>query len=204
MNDAPRIRLTKQAPTISLAKAQRPGGIMRINLNWQQPSAPTGGFWSRLTGRSNAVDLDLACLFERKDGYKGVVQALGNAFVDDPSDAMVWLDGDDRSGSNTGGENLFVNLDKFDSLSRLVVFAFIYQGAPNWAEAAGVVTLYPIDAAPIEVRLDEASGAPMCAIATISNDNGTLRVAREVRYVDGHRELDQAYGWGLNWQAGSK
>jgi tellurite resistance protein TerA len=45
----------------------------------------------------------------------------------------------------------------------------------------------------------------MCAIALLTNDGrGDFTVSREVRYVRGHRELDVAYGWGLQWTAGRK
>jgi tellurite resistance protein TerA len=55
------------------------------------------------------------------------------------------------------------------------------------------------------VRLDESSGTRMCAVALLTNDNGSLGIRREVRYIQGgQRELDTAYGWGMNWQAGHK
>ncbi len=39
----------------------------------------------------------------------------------------------------------------------------------------------------------------------LENTGGGVAVRREVRYIRGsQRELDQAYGWGMNWQAGSK
>src|ERR671917_107206 len=70
----------------------------------------------------------------------------------------------------------------------------------------GVVTLYPQGAAPIEVRLDEhAQGARSCAIALLTNQGGSLTVQREIRYLPGvQRDLDGAYGWGLNWTSGRK
>jgi tellurite resistance protein TerA len=59
--------------------------------------------------------------------------------------------------------------------------------------------------APIEVRLDEAgSDCGMCAIASIENANGEIRVTRQVRYFAGHKDMDQAYRWGLRWTKGSK
>ena len=85
------------------------------------------------------------------------------------------------------------------------MFAFIYEGVPNWAAADAVVTLSPQNSAPLEVRLDEPSNASMCAIALLENTGGELSVRREVRYVSrGHKELDESYGWGLSWTAGRK
>ena len=86
-------------------------------------------------GGGGGIDLDLACLWEFTDGSKGVVQALGNAFQAPYRGApIIRLDGDDRSGSGTGGENMFIDLSRVDEIRRILVFAFIYEGVPNWAE----------------------------------------------------------------------
>lgn len=196
-----KVTLTKAAPSISLAKGAGAGGQMRINLNWSQPQ-PSKGFFKRATP---AVDLDLGCLWETADGAKGVVQALGNSFGNLNAPPYALLDGDDRSGQAVGGENLVVNLDHLDRIRRILVFAYIYEGAPNWASADGVVTLFPVGAAPIEVRLDEVDDKRFCAIAMLTNEGGALRVQREVRYVAGWQQhLDAAYGWGMNWSPASK
>jgi tellurite resistance protein TerA len=195
-----KVTLTKGAPSVSLTKGKGAGGQMRINLNWN--SGGGRGFFAK----SKAVDLDLGCLWETIDGEKGVVQALGNAFGSLQEPPYVLLDGDDRSGSNSGGENLLVNLDHLSEIKRLLVFAYIYEGAPNWAAADGVVTLFPQGVAPIDVRLDEhAQNAKSCAIALLTNQGGTLNIQREIKYLPGvQKDLDKAYGWGMRWTAGSK
>jgi tellurite resistance protein TerA len=194
---------------VSLSKQGAGGGTLRVNLNWNSRPAggSGGGFLKRLAG-GGAIDLDLGCLYEYSDGSKGVVQALGNAFRDQHglgTQPICWLDGDDRSGSNSGGENLYVDLARLDSIRRIMVFAYIYQGVPNWSAADGVVTLFPTAGPQVEVRLDEhRAGVGMCGIAMLENLAGELSVRREVRYVSGHQELDRAFGWGLHWTAGSK
>ncbi len=216
-SDAPvslsKVTLTKAAPSVSLTKRGGASGILRVNLNWnaRPAGAPQGGggFLKRLTGGGGggSIDLDLAALYEYTDGSKGVVQALGNAFRDSRAgDAICWLDGDDRSGQNTGGENLFVNLQHVAEIRRILVFAFIYEGVPNWAAADAVVTLHPAAGAEVTVRLDEHDPrSPLCAIAMLGNVGGDLQVHREVRYIQGsQRELDQAYGWGMRWGVGRK
>ena len=200
-----KVTLTKAAPTVSLTKHGAAGGVLRVNLNWT--SRATGG--GLLKRREPDIDLDLGCLYQFTDGRKGVVQALGNGFrvaVTGASEASIWLDGDDRSGSSSGGENLFVNLAHAASIERLLVFAYIYEGAPNWAAANGVVTLFPSAGPQIEVRLDEPrAGARTCAIALLSRTGGDLSVQREIRYIDGTQmALDQAYGWGIRWSTGHK
>jgi tellurite resistance protein TerA len=214
-----KVTLTKSAPAVSLSKGG-PGGVLRVNLNWTARPADApgakpekGGFLKRMAatamGGGGAIDLDLGALYEYSDGSKGVVQALGNAFRDihtfGPA-PIVRLDGDDRSGTNTAGENLFVDLAQERYIRRILVFAFIYQGVPNWAAADAVVTLFPTSGPQIEVRLDESDNqAPMCAIAMLSNTGSGLSVNREVRYIrGGQSHLDQAYGWGMQWAKGSK
>ena len=119
------------------------------------------------------------------------------------SPPYVLLDGDDRSGG--GGENLTVNLDRLADIKRVLVFAFIYDGVPAWDKADGVVTLFPQGEAPIEIRLDESSGSRMCALALLENTGGSLKVTREVNYINGAQDkLDQAYGWGMDWTPGRK
>lgn len=203
-----KVTLTKSAPTVSLAKGGGASGTMRVNLNWNSRPAGGGGggFLKKLSGGAGgAIDLDLGCLFELTSGRKGVVQALGNSFGSIDQEPWVKLDGDDRSGSASGGENLLINLDRLDDIKRVLVYAYIYEGVPAWDKADGVVTLFPIGAGPIEVRLDGSSNTKMCAIASLENTGGQLQVRREVRYIEGmHQALDTAYGWGLNWQAGRK
>lgn len=201
-----KITLTKSAPTISLTKGAGAGGQMRINLNWTQGGQPAGGFLKRALGAGSAVDLDIGALWETRDGSKGVVQALGNSFGSLHSEPYILLDGDDRSGQNTGGENLLINLDHLSDLKRVLVYAYIYEGSPNWAAADGVVTLFPNGAGPIEVRLDEAANNKrFCAIALLTNDNGSLKINREVQYVSGNQaDLDRAYGWGMEWTGARK
>jgi tellurite resistance protein TerA len=206
-----KVTLTKSAPSISLTKQGGAQGQLRVNLQWSQPAPQQqkGGFLSRLTGGGapKGVDLDLACLWEFTDGSKGVVQALGNAFQAPYRGApIIRLDGDDRSGSNVGGETMYIDLSRLNEIRRILVFTFIYEGVPNWASADGVVTLHPAQGPAIEVRLDEAdSGSPTCVIAMLENKGGELTINREVRYIrGGQADVDRAYGWGMDWARGSK
>jgi tellurite resistance protein TerA len=204
-----KVTLTKSAPSVSLTKRGATGGQLRVNLQWTTGAAPQKkGLFGRLAGGGGGgIDLDLACLWEFTDGSKGVVQALGNAFQAPYRGApIVRLDGDDRSGSSAAGENMFIDLSRTAEIRRILVFAFIYEGAPNWASANAVVTLYPATGPEIEVRLDESDpGAPSCAIALLENKGGELTVRREVRYLRGGQDkVDEAYNWGMDWTPGRK
>ncbi|NGZ74869.1 TerD family protein [Saccharibacillus alkalitolerans] len=196
-----KIELKKRGDKISLEKKAGTDSIgeILINLNWNQRQG-TGFF-----GKTSGVDLDLGCLFELKDGYKGTVQALGRAFGSLHDEPYVMLDGDDRTGTKAGGENMRINGAHLRDIKRIVVYAFIYDGAANWAQADGVVTIKG-GGPDIVVRMDEhASRKGMCAIAMITNvGDQTFSIERLVEYFSGHRELDQAYGWGLRWTTGSK
>jgi len=182
---------------VSLAKGGQ-SGMMRINLNWTRGRRGIFG--------GGAVDLDLACLYQLKNGSKGVVQALGKSFGDLHHPPYIALDGDDRSGNRAGGENLHINLAQLSEFKRILVFAYIYEGAPNWSTADGVVTLYPPTGPEVEVRLDSPDNrARSCAIALLKNEKDELTVTREVRYIHGTQsEISKAYRWGLKWTAGRK
>jgi tellurite resistance protein TerA len=210
-----RVVLTKSAPRVSLSKQGSGSGNVRVNLNWSaRPDAPAApekkGFMARLNklaeaGRSSGIDLDLGALFELADGRKGVIQALGNSFGALGQAPWIALDGDDRSGSSTGGENMTIELVP-GRFKRILIFAMIYDGVPNWAAADGIVTLTPVSGSPIEVRLDATSDSSrICAVAQLLDQGGEVVVQREVAYVDGGQSaLDKAYGWGMQWAPGRK
>lgn len=196
-----KIELKKKGDTINLEK--KPGGLgeILINLNWNQ-QAKKSSMWKK----SQGIDLDLACLYELKDGRLGVIQALGDSFGSLTREPYIMLDGDDRTGSIKTGENIRINGSKLSEFRRILIFTFIYEGVSNWAEADGVVTIKQNGGPDIVVRLDEHdNGHPMVAIAMISNvKDETMSIERIVRHFSGHQKIDEAYNWGLRWKAGSK
>ncbi len=199
-----KITLEKKGSSISLEKKGAGFDELIINLNWNQGSAKSGGFFGRLTG-SGRVDLDLGCLFKLRDGRAGAVQALGDSFGSLQQPPYIQLMGDDRSGASAEGEFLRINGREWAHIDRIVVFALIYQGAPNWAETDAVVTLRTPHQPTLEIRLDShRNDQRMCALAMLENQSGNIRVTKLVEYFADHRVLDQAYGFGLRWVAGSK
>ncbi|MFG2331620.1 TerD family protein [Streptomyces sp. NPDC048604] len=208
-----KVTLTKEAPSVSLAKQGATSGAMRVNLNWEVRRQFSG--WGAKLGRAVAqhseLDLDLCALYELSDGRKGVVQALGNAFGALHQPPFIHLDGDDRTGAVASGENLTINLDHRDKLRRVLVFVTIYEGARSFADLHATVTLQPQHGAPIDFSLDECTvPSTVCALALLTNNGGDLVVQREARYlvpargVSPQRTVDQAYGWGMNWTPGRK
>lgn len=191
----------KKGQKVSLKKGAAPLGEILINLNWSQPVKK--GFFAP---KPQPIDLDLGCLFELQDGTKGCVQALGNAFGSLNQLPYIALDGDDRSGANSEGENLRINGAKVSEIKRVLVYTFIYEGATDWQTANGVVTVKCPGSEDIIVRMDEyGSAKPMCAIALLENTTGdTFSVEKVVSFFNGHQFMDEAFHWGLRWVAGRK
>ena len=179
-------------------------GQIVINLNWMQKIHTKGLFGS--LKESEPIDLDLGCLFELKNGLIGPVQALGKRFGDLNNVPYIALDGDDRTGESTEGEFLRINGNKIAEIQRVLVYTFIYEGATNWGDAKGVVTVKAPGNQDLIVRMDEyGSSQRMCAIAMLENVNDeTFSVEKLVRFYDDHKMMDQAYGWGLKWVPGKK
>ncbi len=216
-----KIRLEKTGDKISLDKrAGASYGRIRVNLNWNQTpagapekAAPTGfmgKLFAQVGGKAKGIDLDIGCLFELSNGSKSAVQALGNSWGAFEQAPYIHLEGDDRSGSVSDGENLFINGVHFDQIKRVLIYSFIYEGVPNWAATDGIVTIEIPGQPSVEVKLDNGSNLPMCAIAMLDNQNGTLQVTKLVEYFGGHgkvtahQEMDERYNFGLNWKAGKK
>jgi tellurite resistance protein TerA len=169
-------------------------GEIVINLNWRQP---------QFSGKG--IDLDLACLYELKDGRAGAVQALGNLFGSLTNAPYVFLDGDDRSGSFEGGETLRVNGKFLSRIQRILIFTFIYEGAARWEEANAVVTVNCPGSPELVVKMDEyGSDKRTCAIALLENVGETFSVEKIVRFYHDSQEMDEDFDWGLRWTVGRK
>ena len=191
----------KKGEKVSLRK--RDGGALGeilINLNWSQ--RPKGLFNLQTPG----IDLDLGCLYELKNGNRGCVQALGNVFGAFSDPPYILLDGDDRTGAVEGGENLKVNGAMISKIKRILVYTFIYEGAANWKDADGVLTVQCPGSQKIIIRMDEyGSDLGMCAAALLENVNDkTFSVEKIIQFFPGHRKMDEAFHWGLKWRAGRK
>lgn len=194
----------RKGQKVNLSKnTGKPLGEILINLNWSQPPAKK---ILGLTLPQQSIDLDLGCLYEMKNGRKGCVQALGNAFGSLRDFPYISLDGDDRSGSASDGENLRVNGAHIADFKRILIYTFIYEGVANWRNADGIVTVKCPGSQDLIVRMDEyGSALRMCAIAMLENSNDeTFSVEKLVQFYDGHVKMDRAFNWGMNWTPGRK
>lgn len=191
----------KKGQKVNLQKSGSSLGEILINLNWSQPSKKSFFFLG-----SNAIDLDLGCLYEMKNGKKGCVQALGNAFGSLDRFPFIALDGDDRTGANSAGENLRINGKMISQIKRILIYTFIYEGVANWKQADGVVTVKCPGSPDIIVKMDEyGSNLKTCAIALLENQNDeTFSVEKVVRFFSNQEPMDRAFGWNMQWSVGRK
>jgi len=206
-----KITLTKNQSSINLKKRDDFGKIS-VNLDWNQrpqsnKAAPKKGILGDLfkQHQSSGIDLDVGAMIHLKNGEKTLIQALGNRFGSLQSAPYVCLRADDRTGQVSGGEWLDINGQQWSQIEEVFIFAFIYEGAPNWEKTDGVVTIHVPDQSPIETRLTEGAGnLPMCAIARLVNQQGSINVERINQYFKGHQEMDKAFNWGFSWKRGRK
>ena len=200
-----KVTLEKKGDAISLEKEASTFGAIRANLNWNQSSAgQSRGILGSLVGKKG-IDLDLGCMYEFKNGSRGVVQAIGENFGNFNAPPYIALDGDDRSGQVSDGENLSINGRYWSEIKRVLIFAFIYEGVPNWAQTDGRVIISTPNQPDIEIRIDATgSDQNFCVIALLENRGESLKVSKEVSYFRGHRQADEEYGFGFKWKPGRK
>ena len=193
-----KVTLDKPGQKISLEKKGASFGEIVVNLNWSRGK-------KGLFGSGSAIDLDLGCLFELADGRKGAVQALGNSFGSFDAAPYIMLSGDDRTGDVSSGETMRINGARWAEVKRVIVFANIYDGVPNWQQTDGVVTVTMPDQPPIEVRMTEGrNDQRLCGIVLIENRGGSFDATRIVEYFRDQQVLDERLGWDMRWVAGRK
>lgn len=193
----PKVNLSKislkksgESHKIDLTKNSR---RIHVNLNWDQRR----GLFSR------GIDLDLACMYRLKDGRQGVIQALGNSFGAADQPPYIKLDKDDRSGASANGENM--DFFRPELIDFAIVFAFIYEGVPNWRSTNARVVLSQQGAPDIEIQIDNPnSNERFCVLASLTGRDGGLEVRREDLFFNSHRSVDAHYHFGFRWVAGHK
>lgn len=152
------------------------------------------------------VDLDLGCLYELQDGTTGCLQAFGDLYGAFDKAPYIKHSGDERSGQSHGADEcLSVNGAKWNEVKRVLIYAYIYKGAPDWRSIKPECTLRSGKLASIRMTPDIGDGQlPICAFMLLENENDRVKVTRRGEYFYGHPELDRAYGFGLKWEEGSK
>lgn len=189
--------------TVSLDKSGSTQTI-HVNLNWDAPAQSRRGLLGGLFGSgSSAPDLDLGCMYRLRDGSAGVIQPLGGNFGSRHASPWIFLDKDDRSGAAADGENLYFHRPQEVELA--IVFAMIYEGASDFVEVGGRMTLHDAAGGETLIRLSAPErGRTFCVVASLRAATDGVVITKEERYFSGHEEADRAYRFGFRWRAGTK
>ncbi|QGV82769.1 tellurium resistance protein [Streptomyces ficellus] len=184
--------MTAAAPRVTLTGR----GALQANLNWRPGSG---------------ADLNLCCLATFTDGTPKVVQALGEDFGSLTAWPYIRLDHDDRTGDSSDGETLRVSLDRRDLFRRLLFFVYVYEGAADFRRLGATVTVTAPGGRAVRILLDDSPpGTTACAVALATPEGEGLALRREVRWFPArpdktpHEQIDDAYGFGVEWTRMSK
>lgn len=208
------IELKKGGDTHRIDLTKRTGsnlnGEITINLDWSDGKSGSLGIFK------NAIDLDLGCFYEMRDGSKMLIDGVqfshgrgGNrdqqtrqgCYTKSP---YIWHYGDVRSGGS--GETISVNPAGVNEIKRIIVYTFIYEGVARWAETDAVVKVTVPGVETVEVKMGQQnSDKKFCAIAQLDfNGDNSITVKKLVTFHNGHADCDKTYGWGFNYSPGSK
>lgn len=199
---------------------EEPGGFVTINpqpngfdpimigVAWDNVVVQQSGFFGKLLKKATkvGVDLDIGCLYEMQDGTRGALQAFGEKFGDFENAPYIALSGDERTGDADGhDEYLLVNGQHWDKIKRILVYIYIYDGAPSWSKIKPQVVLDVPGENDLYVTLKAHDDAlALCAVGEIENVRNGIKLTNRTEYFPGHSEMDRAYGFGLNWDEGKK
>ncbi len=147
------------------------------------------------------VDLDLGCLYELADGTRGAIQAFGDKFGALDKAPYIKLSGDETTGNSEGlDEVIKIKGAHWNKISRILVYIYIYEGAPNWAEInPRVIIDVPGNEDLIVTLSNHNEKLSLCAVGGLENVNGGIKLTNYTEYFPGHDEMDRAFGFGLEW-----
>lgn len=208
------IRLEKAGDThrINFEKSSR--AITKeiiVNLDWSK-----GGFLKKLFG--GAIDLDLGCFYELRDGTKMVIDGLqfshGRGGAKDKvtcqgcytQKPFIWHQGDDRGGGASSGETIMINPKGINDIKRIIIYTFIYEGVAKWSETNAVVKVKVPGQEEVVVEMGQQFSSKMfCAIAQLDfGGDNSITVKKLVTFHDNHSNCDAMYNWGFKYNVGSK
>jgi len=178
-------------------------GDLLVDLCWtRQPPASGFSFFQK----PPEIDIDLGCYFELSSGDRAAIQPLNEGFFKQGSffeSPWIFHTGDVRDGGES--ELLKINAAQWKNQRRILLFAYLYEGAPRWTQSNATMSIKAPGAPPVEVQLnDHHDSHNFCAVAMLENAADQIKITKLLTFHEGHREADQYYGWGLNWAAGEK
>lgn len=197
-------------PGGNIAITPGPNGFdaFKIGVAWDNIEVQESGFIGKMFKkmRKIGVDLDVGCLYEMQDGTRGAIQAFGEKFGDFEKAPFIALSGDERTGDAEGDdEYLMVNGQHWNEIKRMLIYIYIYKGAPSWSHIKPQVVVDVPGENDLYVTLSAHNDAlSLCAVAGLENVRGGIRLTNFTEYFPGHLEMDRAFGYGLDWGDGKK
>ena len=192
-------------PGSTIAVDAKAGGFKSINIGveWDNIKTQDVGVVEKVLKKTLkvGVDLDLGVLYELADGTRGAIQAFGDKFGSYDKPPYIKLSGDETTGDAKGlDEVISINGAHWDKISRVLVYLYIFDGAPNWAEINPQVTIdVPGNEDLLVTLASKNDKLSLCAIGGIENVPGGLKLTNYTEYFAGHAEMDRAFGFGLEW-----
>lgn len=197
-------------PGQSISVNPGPNGFEKIMIGvaWDNIQVQEAGFFNKMFKkvRNVGVDLDLGCLYEMKDGTRGCIQAFGKKFGNYALPPYIQLSGDERTGNSDGhDEYILVNGAHWNDIKRLLVYIYIYEGAPRWSMIRPQIVLDVPGENDLVVTLGAHNDAlALCAVGGLESVRGGIKLTNYTEYFPGHEEMDRAFGYGLEWADGQK
>tara|TARA_R110001592_G_scaffold29350_14_gene106708 strand:- start:9475 stop:10224 length:750 start_codon:yes stop_codon:yes gene_type:complete len=181
---------------------------LMIGVTWDNIRTENSGIFGRWFKKVTkvGVDLDIGCLYELNDGTRGSIQAFGEKFGDFNEAPYMSLSGDERTGDAEGhDEYILVNGQKWNEIKRMLVYIYIYKGAPTWSMIKPQVVLDVPGESDLYVTLGAHDDQLcLCAVGELENIRGGIKLTNRTEYFPGHQEMDRAFGYGLEWADGQK
>jgi len=200
--------LTEPGGNVAISPGPEGFESILIGVEWDNIQVQDSGFIGKLfkKARKIGVDLDIGCLYEMQDGTRGAIQAFGEKFGDFENFPYISLSGDERTGDAEGhDEYILVNGRKWNEIKRVLIYIYIYKGAPSWSKIKPQIIVDVPGENDLYVTLKAHNDAlSLCAVAGLENIRGGIRLTNYTEYFPGHLEMDRAFGYGLDWGDGKK
>ncbi len=183
-------------------------GEIHIGVAWDNIQMEDTGLIGKIFKKVQkiGVDIDIGCFYELADGQRGAIQALGamNGSYQEPP--FVGLSGDERTGDSEGiDEHLVINGAQWPQIKKILIYLYIYEGAPNWAAVRPQVHINVPGERTIVVTLNtHRDDCRVCLVAGLENVRNGIRIHNYTEYYPGQAEMDRAFGIGLKWDEGRK
>lgn len=200
--------LSEPGQSIAITPDKEGFESMLIGVAWDNIRRETSGLFGRWFKKvaKIGVDLDIGCLYELQDGTRGSVQAFGEKFGDYNEAPYISLSGDERTGDAEGhDEYILINGKKWSEIKRLLIYIYIYKGAPSWSDIRPQVVIDVPGENDLYVTLNAHDDKLcLCAVGEIENIRNGMKLTNRTEYFPGHEEMDRAFGYGLQWADGKK